>query len=287
MPTKAEMASPCRHAGAAPDFIIDKAADIISALASDPSYLEKHGISAEEYIQALPAAIERLRGRKAAQNSSRRQFLLDIFEQMLVTGLISKVAAPNYAEDTVYRLTVPNLGDIAIIQKGCPDGAHSSIQWSVPDWATETYLWWLCPSTKHEPGIHVAKGVNRLKQKFGDSVTEDATVKFIDGVIFHNEMCGTSTRPCPKMHKAIKIKAAMTPPPCIYVFPEVQASLEQWNWAGSRQLKFPKVLLSLFGVAETESAFFTGHVGFQKKNQSFKINITSAYGPGKSTTSRS
>lgn len=287
MSIKSEMASPCRHVGAAPDLIINRTVDIISTLASDPSYLEKHGISAEEYIQALPAAIERLRGRNAAQNSNRRQFLLDIFEQMLLKGLITKITVPEYAKDTVYRLAIPNLGDIAIIQKGCPDGAHSSIQWSVPDWAVETYLWWLCPSTKHEPGIHVAKGINRLKQKFMDSVNQDSTIRFIDGVIFHNEMCGTSTRPCPKKQRAIKIKEVATPPPCIYVFPNTQANLEEWNWSGSRQRRFPQILLSLFGILEAESSFFTGHVGFQKRNSSLKINITSPYGPGKSTTSRS
>jgi hypothetical protein len=284
---KSETAAPCRHTGVAPDLVIDKAVNIISQLSSDPAFLEKHGLSAEEYNHALPAAIERIRGRSAAQNGNRRQFLLSIFNKLQSNGLISNVVVPEYANDTVYRLTVPGIGDVAIIQKGCPDGAHSSIQWSVPEWAVETYLWWLCPSTKHEPGVHIAKGVNRLKHKFFESVEGKNIEKIVDGVIFHNEMCGTPTRPCPKQTKRLQINEAHVPPPCLYIFPKVEMDADEWNWSGTRRLKFPQILFSLFGITNADTPFFNSYIGFQKKGAIVKINISSGYGPGKSTTLRS
>jgi len=283
---KSETAAPCRHTGVAPDLIIDKAVDIISQLSNDPLFLEKHGLSAEEYDHALPAAIERIRGRSAAQNKNRRQFLINIFAELQNNGLISNITAPEYADDTVYRLTVPGIGDIAIIQKGCPDGSHSSIQWSVPEWAVETYLWWLCPSTKHEPGVHIAKGVNRLKHKFFESVEGKSIEKIIDGVIFHNEMCGTPTRPCPKQARSKLINGSQVPPPCLYIFPKVKTDANDWNWSGTRRLKFPQVLFSLFQITNTDTPFFSGYIGFQKKGNAVRINISSGYGPGKSTTLR-
>ncbi|MDB5991258.1 MAG: hypothetical protein JWQ10_2661 [Herbaspirillum sp.] len=287
MPMNAETAAPCRHIGVAPDFIIDKTVDIISQLAADPSYLEKHGLSAEEYIRALPAAIERIRGRSAARNSSRRQFLINIFNELQRKGLIAEVVAPDYAEDTIYRLAVPGVGDVAIIQKGCPDGAHSSTQWSVPDWAVESYLWWICPSMKHEPGVHIAKGVTRLKQKFFDLIDTADAEKMIDGVIFHNDLCGTPTRPCPKQAMSIKINDVAVPPPCLYVFPKVEVGADEWNWSGTRRLKFPQILFSLFEIVSTDSVLFSGHIGFQKKGAAVRINISSGFGSGRSTTLRS
>lgn len=283
----AETAAPCRHAGAAPDQVIDRAVEIISQLASDAVYLEKHGLTATEYSQALPAAIERIRGRSAAENAPRRQFLINFFVELKIKGLISDVVIPKYAEDTIYRLVVPGIGDVAIIQKGCPDGAHSSTQWSVPDWAKESYIWWLCPSVNHEPGVHISKGVNRLKQRFLEIVEGRDDRRLIDGVIFHNEVCGTPLRPCPKQNRSIKIKNLTLPPPCLYVFPEAQIGDEEWNWAGTRILKFPKVLMSMFGITADETPLFSGHIGFQKRAAITKINISSAYGAGKTTTLRS
>lgn len=277
----AEIAAPCRHVGAPPDAVVEKTIQTVLSIAHDEAFLSRCGLTAEEYQSALPAAIEAIRGSKSASNSARRRFLSVIFDEMRRKGVISHVAMPTYGEDTVYRLTVPDFGDVAIIQKGCPDGAHGSVRWSVPEWARETYLWWLCSSSNYEPGEHVAKGVNRLRQRFFRDGTDN-----IDGVIFHNELCGGPHRPCPKVRHAIDIAGHKTPPPCIYVMPDRQETPAGWNWEGEVERVFPKILMSLFGLTDAASEHYIGYVGFQRRGNGLKTTITSRFGPARSTTLR-
>ena len=278
----ADEAAPCRHPGAPPDEVIDRIVSLFGRISNDPRFLAAHGISAEEYEYALPAAIERLRGSRAAGNSSRRRFLAELLESLRLAGICSDIQNPRYGDDTVYRLAVPDLGDVAIIQKGCPDGAHSSTRWSRPDWAKEAYIWWLCSSTAHEPGEHVAKGVNRLKQRFFSDLPD-----VIDGVIFHNELCGSPERPCPKMAFALSVGESRVPPPCVYVMPSRASGVTEWNWSGLKAPLFPARLLAAFGVPETQAHFYTGYVGYQLRGNLQRVNITSRSGPGRSTTFRS
>ena len=146
--------------------MIDLVAAAVRAIAQDDAFLARRGLTAQEFELALPAAIQRIRGSAAAGNADRREFLADLFRHMLAFGSIINFETPEYGKDTVYRLQVPGIGDVAIIQKGCPDGAHSSVAWSAPEWAQETYLWWLCDSLQYEPGEHVSKGINRLRNRF-------------------------------------------------------------------------------------------------------------------------
>ena len=277
-----EQAAPCKHPGAPPEVIVEKVLGIVTSLAEDRAYLASKGLTPDEYRSALPAAIEQLRGSKAASNSVRRQFLVSVFEEMRLRGLIKDFTQPRYGDDTVYRLTVKGLGDIAIIQKGCPDGAHSSVRWTAPEWAEETYLWWLCSSLAYEPGEHIAKGVNRLRQRFFSPATDS-----LDGIIFHNELCGSVNRPCPKINRSISIDGLSVPPPCVYIMPRHQADVQEWNWDGRRQRRFPSVLLSMFNICDEDASAFIGHVGFQKRGGSFRSTIASPFGPGLSTTFRS
>lgn len=278
----AERAAPCRHPGAPLEAVVTKVSHILAALADDKAYLAARGLTAEEYRNALPAAIEQLRGSRAASNSNRRQFLVMLFEQMRVRGFISGFAMPKYGDDTVYRLTIDGFGDVAVIQKGCPDGAHSSVRWTAPDWARETYLWWLCSSLTYEPGEHVVKGTNRLRQRFFSDATDA-----LDGVIFHNELCGSAERPCPKIDRAIAIDDTLVPPPCIYVMPEHKKEGTEWNWQGTRTRFFPSLLLSMFNIPFDETAAYVGSVGFQRRGGTMRSAIALPFGPGKSTNFRS
>lgn len=277
----AERAAPCRHAGAPPEAVVEKVARLITSLGASKEFLSAHGITADEYEAALSAAIESLRGSNSASNADRRRFLADLFQAMHDAGLITKLELPTYGDDTIYRLTVPNLGDVAVIQKGCPDGAHSSVRWSRPDWAREAYLWWLCSSLSVEPGDHVAKGVNRLRQRFFSEAPD-----WIDGVIFHNELCASSYRPCPKGSAAIDIKGRLVPPPCIYVTPDRDLSLTEWNWDGQTNRKFPSVLLALFGIPPQSVPTYVGSIGFQQRAGTLRTNICSRFGPARSTSFR-
>jgi len=219
----------------------------------------------------------------SASNAGRRQFLTSFLGHLVDQGLASNVSTPAYGDDTVYRLDVPEIGAVAIIQKGCPDGAHSSVRWSVPDWAQETYLWWLCSSTKAHPGEHIAKGVNRLRQRFfSDSAGT------LSGVIFQNELCGSSLRPCPKQDRSTLIGANRVPAPCIYTMPEPDINASSWNWTGDRSLKFPAALLQAFGIDSADIAAFVGFVGFERRgNGALRTTITTRSGAGRSSTYRS
>ena len=276
-----EHAAPCRHRGAPPEAVVAQVVRIIQAIGEDDGYLHLRGLSAEEFRLALPVAIEQLRGRSSASNKERRDFLTLIFDHLVSAQAITKYTVPNYGSDTVYRLTVPDLGDVAIVQKGCPDGKHSSVAWSVPDWAVETYLWWLCPSLKNDPGWHVSAGVKRLRAQFFSSRPDE-----LDGVIFHNRTCGTDQRPCPKMRQAVRIGDVAVPPPCIWVLPK-RATRPDYNWDGARTLRFPAVLLSAFGLKSPQIPLYTGYIGFRESSHANRITITSRFGPGKTTTFRS
>ena len=276
-----EQAAPCRHRGAPLDAVVTQVVRTIEAIGEDDAYLKAQGLSAEEFRLALPVAIEQMRGRSSASNKERRDFLVLVLDYLVAVGSIAGYAPPRYGSDTVYRLAVPGLGDVAIVQKGCPDGKHSSVAWKVPDWAAETYVWWLCPSLKNDPGWHVSAGVKRLRAEFFSS-RPDA----LDGVIFHNRTCGTDQRVCPKMRQAVRIGDTDVPPPCGWVLPKRALGAEH-NWDGTRTLRFPSVLLSAFGVESRHAPLYTGYVGFRDSAGARRTTIVSRFGPGRTTTARS
>lgn len=280
--TGAESAASCRHVGSPPPAVVQRAAEAIKLLANHPDVLAQHGISASEFTSALPAAIESIRGSMSANNAGSRQFLANLLDHLVDQGLATNMSTPAYGDDTVYRLEVPGIGAVAIIQKGCPDGAHSSVRWTVPDWAEETYLWWLCSSMKAHPGEHITKGVTRLRQRFFSE-----SPGTLSGVIFQNELCGSSLRPCPKQNSSALIAANRVPAPCIYTMPERNDLASSWNWTGDRNLKFPSVLLGAFGIRSSDADAFVGFVGFQRRaNGALRTTITTRFGAGRSSTYR-
>lgn len=281
-------ALPCAHAGAPPDTVVQRVVEVIHTLSSDTKYLERHGISRQEYIEAFPAAIERIRGSTAASNSDRRNFLIAILHALKDQKLVAAIETPKYGEDTVYRLELPGGNrSIAIIQKGCPDGAHSSTRWTVPVWASETYIWWCCSSLAREPGSHVSAGVNRLRQKFFSDNPSDVEQEMIDGVVFYSELCGTPQRLCPKAQKAKFINGFNMPPPCLLTFPKRAKNVTSWNWDSNRNLIFPKLLFSLFDIPEEGLSDYLGHIGFQARGKQIRTSISIQFGPGRSTIYRS
>lgn len=275
-------AAPCRHAGVAPQSVIDSVMQLIQEMGSEPEVLNRHGLTQEEFETALPSAIEALRGSMSASVSDRKHFLFNLFQTMVDLGHLTSVTRPKYGEHTVYRLAIEGFGDVAVIQKGCPDGAHSSVAWTAPAWAEETYLWWLCDSMRYEPGTHIFKGVDRLRAGFlGDRPDT------VSGVIFHNHLCGSSRRPCPKQTKTLKIGTLDVPPPCVYTMPDRDPDATAWNWAGDVERVFPRVLLAAFGIAPEQVPQFTGQVGFQQGQRAPMTKITSRSGVGRMTTARS
>ncbi|WP_040733037.1 hypothetical protein [Nocardia tenerifensis] len=255
---------------------------LIQGLADDADVLNKYGLTMEEYRLALPGAIEQLRGRQSASVSERKEFLYELLQTLVENGYLARLEKPDYGKDTVYRLTLSGFGDVAIIQKGCPDGAHSSKRWKVPEWARETYLWWLCDSTRYEPGAHVDKGVKRLLGEF-----LGARPDTLSGVIFHDRLCGSPNRPCPKSRYALQVGERSVPPPCVYVMPDRDSAADAWNWNGEVRRVFPEALLQAFGITPSQASQFIGHIGFQRRQGAIRTTITSRFGPGRATTFRS
>lgn len=276
-------AAPCRHRGAAKPEIVEQLISLLSTtLALDVKYLESHGLSPEEYASALPTAIERLRGSMAASNQERRDFVAEVVKHLVDARVVLRYQKPRYGADTVYRLFLADGSQVGLIQKGCPDGRHSSVAWSRPEWANELYLWWVCSSKNLEPGEHVWKGVSRVRGKVSSPDSDQ-----LDGLIFYNQLCGTPDRPCPKLEHAIERNGIKLPPPCIYVFPRWESDATTLNWHGEQSRSFPSQMLKAFGIAESQVINFTSFVGFRLAGGSVTTTeISNRFGPFKKTTTR-
>jgi hypothetical protein len=276
-------AAPCRHAEIPPTAVVDSVVSLIESLSTYPDLLSKHGITQKEFTSALPAAIEQIRGRRSAGVGARREFMTAMLQGLVDKGVASELEVPPSGADTVYRLRVVGLGDVAIIQKGAPDGTQGSVKWQVPSWAQEAYLWWVFDGMNRHPGSEVAKGVSRLRRVF---FNEDR--RQLDGVIFHNQLCGTASRVCPKQQHTADFGGLVVPPPCIYVMPDTDQNATSWNWDGSTQRRFPTLLLSAFDIPPEKAFLYTGHVGFRRAgNKSMRTVITSRFGHANTTTHRS
>ncbi|MFF8551847.1 hypothetical protein ACF058_03215 [Streptomyces sp. NPDC015501] len=279
----AEDAAPCRHAGAPPPEVVERVSGLIRRLGAEAELLERSGVTAEEFRDALPMAIQKMRGSMSASNAERREFVRDVLGLLVAEGLADRLDEPTYGDDTVYRLSVPGMDrDVAVIQKGCPDGAHSSTRWSAPEWAGEVYLWWVCDNMGFQPGEHVSKGVNRLFKRLTDGGRDR-----LAGVIFHSSPCGGAARVCPKADRSVTIGGREVPPPCVYVFPDPDPSASEWNWRGGQERRFPAVLLKAFRIPEEQAPHFVGDIGYRLVGGRRKTHIVSRAGLGRTTSHRS
>ena len=275
-------AAPCRHQGTPPEALVNQVVEFLTqVVANDSEYLTAHGIQQAEFDLALPAAVERIRGSWAASNQDRRAFANDVLEHLVRVKAIRRFDTPKYGDSTVYRLHLADGTTIGVIQKGCPDGAHSSTRWERPCWADEVYLWWLCSSLRFEPGEHVWKGVARLRKK----VAREAENQ-LDGVIFFNRLCGSPTRPCPRVQRVTTPAGKPLPPPCIYVFPTWDHDAKDLNWRGEVGRVFPAVLLSAFGVGRSATRYNVGHVGFRKSPRAVRTEVSARFGFAQTTVAR-
>lgn len=270
--------TPCRHRGAPSEDLVNQTINLIqNVLAKDVEYLNKNGISRDEFERSFSVAIERIRGSNAANNKERRSFACSVIEKLRDSGSVTSFDVPKYGKDSVYRLRLVNGKQVGIIQKGCPDGAHSSTNWTRPDWADELYLWWLCSGLTLQPGEHIWKGVSRVYNK----VTSESKNQ-LDGIIFYNDLCGTPDRPCPKQIEGHD----NPPPPCIYVFPTIEEGKTRLNWRGETQREFPSIMLSSFGIPRDLASQYISYVGFNITPRGVKTEITNRYGAAKSCTAR-
>jgi hypothetical protein len=274
--------APCTNAGIPPSTVIDRVSDVVAnRLQKDADFLARNGLTPEEYLAAFPFAIERIRGRMSATNSPKRAFVSAILDAGVKKGLFSSVESVVHDKTQMHAITLPTGQKIGLLCKGCPDGNHTTI-WSRPPWATELFLWWLCPqSPVRNPGTGIWKGIGRLKRKFCSSANEQ-----LDGVIFYDNTCGTTKRPCPKASLGLTLDGISYPPPCIYVLPPIDyTTTGQHNWRGEAVTTFAPPFLQLFGVPKAEINNFTSFIGFRIKTGAIRATrISNHYGCGCITT---
>lgn len=282
MNMETDKAAPCRHAGAPAQWLVERVIGLLEVeIARDPEFLKRHGLSVEEYQSAYRVAVERIRGRISATDEPKRTFVDQILKAGVGAGTFLSATIEDEELTKVYRIEMPDGTVAAVVRKGCPDGNHTT-RWDRPKWATELYLWWLCPQSRvHEPGSSVWKGVSRIKNK----ITSERKNQ-LDGFIFFDPLCGTPERPCPKAQYGLVIDDQRCPPPCVYIAPSLGAGAQgRLNWRGERTLSFPAALLKTFGVPEKEHAAYLGFVGYDFDGSKINtIRITNNYGGGRITS---
>ena len=277
-----EDAAPCRHRGAPPDQLVEQVVHLLrTVLPASGEYLGANGLTPDEYGQAFQAAVERIRGSAAADNRERRDFAGLVVRHLASVKAIRGYDEPVYGKDTVYRLLLNDGTKVGLIQKGCPDGAHSATKWVRPEWADELYLWWLCPSLRYDPGEHIWKGVGRVRKKVSSEPQNQ-----LDGIIFYNSLCGSPDRPCPKAAQSVELDGEKYPPPCVYIFPHWEERTREINWRGSTSRRFPGVLLRAFGIEERNLVDYLGYVGFRVSGADVRTDITCRFGPAMVTSAR-
>jgi hypothetical protein len=275
-------ATPCRHADAPSEFIIQKIVNLLeNEIPRHPNVLTRVGMTVEEYQTGYRAAIQSYRGRISASDQLKKTFVESILQAGVASGAFANFTLEGARKTNVYRVELPSGKVIGILKKGCPDGDHNA-RWERPDWVDELYLWWLCPDSRvHEPGESVWKGIGRVKAKM--LLEPD---NYLDGVMFFDEACGSDVRPCPKRDYGLTIEHRRIPPPCIYVLPgRLAPSSGRVNWRGERKRFFPEAILSVFGVPAQQSAHYLGFVGFDIQGvQISRVRIESSYGQGRITS---
>ena len=200
---------PCRKS---PEFsaLINNYADDLRQAAFS---IGSHGLTKREFIESglFDAAVERIRGQKAARTTNKYQFIMNILEQMQGKGAIRKWTSTGGDGRMDFKVKNINGTETAIEAKGCLDGNNTTI-FERPDYADELIVWSLCQNTGSDPrknawsGLHTRLGVEMISRP----------EKKVDAVIIWDELCGTSGRPCPKGEM---ISSLSKPAPCIYLFP--------------------------------------------------------------------
>lgn len=202
-----------------------------------------HGLTKDEFDESglFDAAIERIRGQKAARTTDKYGFIIRILQLMKAEDVIKDWDSTGGDGRMDFRVYHLGGQQSAIEAKGCLDGNNTTI-FERPSYADELIIWSLCQNTGSDPkknawsGLHTRLGVEMLSNPG----------KKVDAVIIWDDLCGTKGRVCPKSEK---LDAVEKPPPCVYLFPSSQPTLEN-PFPESHRLEdvfFVNALRNLFG----------------------------------------
>ena len=193
-------------------------------LKTEAHKLGNHDLDEREFYNSgvFRGAIERVRGQFSASMRMKREFVRDVLNHMQERGFIQdwESAGESNRHDYTVRL---KRGRVSVIElKGCLDGNNTTI-FERPAHAQEFIIWSVCTNPGADPRKNAWSGIHtRLS---ADIIERQQRV---DGVIVWDMVCGTVTRPCPKLSGLQKRMTAIglyrLPPTCIYVLPMTIAS---------------------------------------------------------------
>jgi hypothetical protein len=183
--------------------------------------LGDHGLSEKDFYNSpiFRGAIERVRGEFSATMRGKREFVQHVLNHLEDGGFIAgwEQAEGRARNDYTVRL---HSGRLAVIDlKGCLDGNNTTI-FERPENADEFVVWSICTNVGADPRRNAWSGV---RTRLGADML--ARSQRVDGVIIWDMICATVGRPCPKFADGLRGRRSivgpfLTPPPCIYVFPE-------------------------------------------------------------------
>ncbi len=234
------------------DQIDTYASELIAAAPT----IGSHGLSSQEFMDSglFHAAIERIRGQRAASMKEKHSFLDEIFSFLKSENRIASWETTGSKERHDYQVVL-NDGRTSVIEaKGCLDGNNTTISIRPPN-ADEFIIWSLCQN----PGSDLKKGVwSAVHTRIGGDLISEG--KQVDGLVILDMLCGSVGRPCPKVkYKPERIltlpSGKKIPPPCMYLFPRTVPNARNnpnppsWN---INDVGLLKVLFEAFGCDEND-----------------------------------
>lgn len=199
---------------------IDEFAEV---LRTEAHKLGAHGLPEDEFYLSgvLQGAVERLRGQQSATMQPKRDFIARVLRYMQDAKAIEEWESAGASNRYDYTVKLPG-GRLAVIEaKGCLDGNNTTIA-ERPAHAQEFVIWSLCTNPSSDPRHNVWSGIHT---RLGAEMIDKG--KHVDGLIVWDWLCGTKSRPCPKVNRIAGQSARLVtvgqfqlPPPCIYLFPK-------------------------------------------------------------------
>ncbi len=196
-----------------------KVEEFAEILKTQAHQLGDHGLSEQDFYNSglFRGAIEQIRGEYSATMTPKREFVSQILNHMVAQGYVRDWTSAGSKNRHDYSVTLLN-GKTAIIElKGALDGNNTNI-FSRPPHADEFIIWSIASSPTSDPAKNLWSGIHtRLSAEMIHSKQR------IDGVVLWDWICGTLSRPCPKVmndpSRLTEIGPYRLPPPCIYMFP--------------------------------------------------------------------
>lgn len=187
-------------------------------LKTEAHRLGDHGLDEREFYNSglFRGAVERVRGQFSATMRAKREFVQHVLNHMEDQGFISGWDLTDDSSRNDYAVHLPNGRKAVIDLKGCLDGNNTNI-FERPADADEFIIWSICTNLGADPQRNTWSGIHtRLSAEI---ISRNQKV---DGLVVWDMMCGTISRPCPKImndDRSTDIGPFRIPPPCIYLLP--------------------------------------------------------------------